>query len=882
MSEDRQVLMALALKLQKEIKYFEVVSAAFGPDKKKCYLCLGQHAAFFMQQNMNNKVEPKHSAHSLNNGELKYEHISKVIKDTASDENLALILEQNSGWKFDRISIRSEDRDLLLQHLRCSWQTDNMWRVNKVANFPLFEKPISKPDKSNPWVRAFKGHRWITHQGYKMMLPEGYVQVSTAIQAEGTREYLHGGTGVTLALKVNAVTRMEDLAKLNREHLRWVAAEYKAHLVREESNFYILRNCLRHKRMNLVGDMAAWYCWELIIRTQDATFICILLRRQYIPPLCDCAQDLALTVRCPMEEWRKSELQVTLQAQVLADSLIPIASCTVYPQLVQAKLDALRFDEDGTEWISNHLRIASVWRGKAKEFVRTIINAFVESKIVEKDLLKDKKYLMQTSADEEWEEVALIPREHWDPDERDSVNRYVKGLKAMGSGLPEPESSRNEDKATSNRWLARVARYFAWALDGGLLGSRFTIDWMIERMPSLNPSAEKQVTQGLMFILHLRSSDWQSDWCLQAEEAGKSRQLIDELKSISDLVLNDRVMQQMISADYLRKNIGRQRDVEYCKCLAHLLKSGAGINLKAYICRIFMEMRVNDEANVVALPGLLFLLDSGSLYLATYACAALVNLSHKNEMVKMQLMSHSLPQLAVANLKTKDEDLICYTLTLMVNLTKEAHHRYIMAKAGVLPLLYDILTSTYSACNMSFAGGNEAQGSLARGNSVKEKNLSHVCGLLGHFCKDEVNRDHIIQDFKHAVKCVMYIATHSRYDSPAMSNSLYALQQLCATRTEQKMIIGATVLKPLIKMLDDPEVVKNATPELLNHAVVLLNMLGTYTANLVKMDEPRGFGREVLKKLKEAPAGKKIERFTESIDQLSDNILRELERAWMP
>ena len=29
-------------------------------------------------------------------------------------------------------------------------------------------------------------------------------------------------------------------------------------------------------------------------------------------------------------------------------------------------------------------------------------------------------------------------------------------------------------------WLARVARYFAWAVDGGLLGARFNLDLLIE------------------------------------------------------------------------------------------------------------------------------------------------------------------------------------------------------------------------------------------------------------------------------------------------------------------------------------------------------------------------------------------------------------------
>jgi len=864
MSSDRQILAGLNLKIDQEIRYFEVVQIAFGPEKKKCFLCIGKHSMIFMRQDLNQKIN--------RDGEIMYAHILKVILDKCSPMHFLLMLNENANFKSDKISIKSESRQALLKNFQTCWQTDCMWRLNKVATFPLAVHPLTKPSSADPEVEAFRGNTWTTHLGYKFMLPDSFVEQPNAKQTSQTGKFLCAQTGVSLLLEVHEQMTMEELTAIHRDHIRWVALEYKAQLVRDEPHFYLLRSQHRLKRMNLVRDSAAWYSWELIIRTRAFTIVCLLLRRQYIPPLCDCAQDIAITIHCPVDYWTQYEMQVLLSARVIADSVSPVSDTSIYRELVQAKLDGLRFDEDGIEWVRNHQKMHTKWRDEAKRFLRTILNIFIQgrSQAFPADMLRDRKYLVSATQGEEWEEIELI----------DNLDDYFERMREAGDGL-DWSGDIEVMLRVKNRWLARLARYFAWAVDGGLLGHHFTLEAMIEQMPTLED--DTQVKHALMFMLHVRNTTPPYSW--KRQDLEKLLQEQRETQENEILAFNDRVMQQIISAEYLRKIYGRQKDSEYFKCLAFILGSAAGTNLKAYICRLFMEMRVgavgagdrtDKDANVVAVPALLHLVQSGGVYLATFASAALVNLSHSNVAVKMQLMSHGLAPIAIQNIKSKDDDLICYTLTLLVNLTKEAHHRYIMVNAGILPLLYDNLTSSYHQCR--HAKGRGGLSNALMYNPLKEKILGYLCSLVGHFCKDEEYRDLLIDKFPHTVKCCIYICTHCVPGTQLASKVLYALKQLCAARNEQKQLIGVSIIKPVLEQISDAHVLHSCTHEYLNHLLLLLQMLSTYKVNCLLLDDADA--EHILPNLKKLPVAKQIDGFEQMIDRVMERVKEEVDKMF--
>merc|ERR550534_483125 len=108
--------------------------------------------------------------------------------------------------------------------------------------------------------------------------------------------------------------------------------------------------------MNLVDDIAAWTAWELFVKTEEFALVAMVLRRQYIPPLMDIAQDVCILFKCPLEQCKDSDFLE--EAHVCADTMsTDQTEFSVYREFVQAKLDALRYDEDTIRWMESHLKL---------------------------------------------------------------------------------------------------------------------------------------------------------------------------------------------------------------------------------------------------------------------------------------------------------------------------------------------------------------------------------------------------------------------------------------------------------------------------------------------------------------------------------------------
>lgn len=72
-----------------------------------------------------------------------------------------------------------------------------------------------------------------------------------------------------------------------------------------------------------------------------------------------------------------------------------------------------------------------------------------------------------------------------------------------------------------------------------------------------------------------------------------------------------------------------------------------------------------------------------------------MNFSCGDAFVKTRLISQGIAQSIAKQVAAKDDDVACYALMLLANLTKETDHRYVMVEAGLPVKIYDLLTSTY-------------------------------------------------------------------------------------------------------------------------------------------------------------------------------------------
>merc|ERR1740121_90495 len=100
----------------------------------------------------------------------------------------------------------------------------------------------------------------------------------------------------------------------------------------------------------------------------------IFLRREYLPPLLDTAQDIFITLMCPkrvLDEGNITEDELLSEARLAADTMSPIVQRCTTPQIlyrfvIQAKLDALLFSEDAMTWIKSALGLSPA-RGSDKD-----------------------------------------------------------------------------------------------------------------------------------------------------------------------------------------------------------------------------------------------------------------------------------------------------------------------------------------------------------------------------------------------------------------------------------------------------------------------------------------------------------------------------------
>merc|ERR1712073_6349 len=71
-----------------------------------------------------------------------------------------------------------------------------------------------------------------------------------------------------------------------------------------------------------------------------------------------------------------------------------------------------------------------------------------------------------------------------------------KEASALLAQADEVEESVAENMV-KNHWQVRVSRYLSWAVDGGIMGAKFTLDKMVESITYLKEASFKKVEKAL-------------------------------------------------------------------------------------------------------------------------------------------------------------------------------------------------------------------------------------------------------------------------------------------------------------------------------------------------------------------------------------------------
>lgn len=271
----------------------------------------------------------------------------------------------------------------------------------------------------------------------------------------------------------------------------------------------------------------------------------------------------------------------------------------------------------------------------------------------------------------------------------------------------------------------------------------------------------------------------------------------------------------------------------YCTPLAALLKSEqVGIGLRSLVCRQILEMtneRKQDSKDAekqtkalgpaqiqVLVPALVEVMKGVNVSLASCATAALINLSCGEANTKTLLVQLGVIKLCVAQLKLKDDDLTLYTLFLLINLTKTPHHRSILVREGGVPLLVDVLTSSYQ-------------------NHVrKQRILCELASVLGQLCNDFETRSQL-SDQHPALLCLLWVYDRAKPNTKLKATLLFALKQFCAL-ARNKVKVGPQVIPTVFEELNTAT---DKNEDGVTNAILLLTMLASVQSNALMMNQPR-------------------------------------------
>eukprot|EP00435_Cladocopium_sp_Y103_P061987 s972_g23.t1 len=439
------------------------------------------------------------------------------------------------------------------------------------------------------------------------------------------------------------------------------------------------------------------------------------------------------------------------------------------------------------------------------------------------------------------------------------------------------------EKKSIHAWQARVACYFAYQMDGGMLGSRITLATLVEGVHNGRVAQEVSMVfeNILACLLHLRAEDLRVPWELKVITAqmlglgllsplpeGKSGDA--EVHGVQ-CSFNDRVMQVLLETGHLRKvledeDAGKDcMSMEYAHLLANLLScSAASTNLKACVCRLIIADEAVGEKgqSIVLADGLARLMQKGSSFLVTYASAAMVNLSQSHEVVRSHFIHQDLVPVCMHNVRMKDTDLMLYSLMLFVQLTKRSNHRAALEKYGVLQLCFEVLDAIHKQMDHRW------------------RVIAELCVVLGQlFCDQEAvaiaerPENKVTTNLLSLLDEALRGAEAARGALPESSAKtvtkvLFTLQKICGGEDVRSEVCDSNILKKLVELLEDKENLSNV--ELMNNVLQLFVLLSVGRNCSAKIQQ-FGWGR-VYDALMTSPLALSQDVVRERIQAIQNNI----------
>eukprot|EP00923_Selenidium_pygospionis_P043416 GHVN01074943.1.p1 GENE.GHVN01074943.1~~GHVN01074943.1.p1 ORF type:complete len:251 (+),score=12.45 GHVN01074943.1:603-1355(+) len=244
-------------------------------------------------------------------------------------------VEMPDGWTDPKFFVSSVNRTVLIEHIEVCWRTDYIFRLGRCGIFPLYQHRLNMGDKetqSFSRVEPFIGYQSAEYEGYFFFLQEDFEDRATAAASTNTGQYIDP-RGFEVSIQAQQPVQIRYLQQINRDHVRWVAADLRKAISIQMRHNVVIRNSQYMKKYDLGDDLCEWTGWQLVLRNPVEALSCMILRRMYLPPLMDSCQDFIIIFRIRTEDMkfnRVSENDLLRESELAADSFTPICQNHVW------------------------------------------------------------------------------------------------------------------------------------------------------------------------------------------------------------------------------------------------------------------------------------------------------------------------------------------------------------------------------------------------------------------------------------------------------------------------------------------------------------------------------------------------------------------------
>ena len=641
-----------------DIKFYSLLNKIiFGENKTTSLICLGKKFIFFLREDMKQIYEV-----------ISYENIKSIESDKKSIYILHLIIKSSDNMNYKKttkISISSKNIKSFKNNLMCYYTVYNEYYYSNIKEIKFFDKyekdEVIKEDvKINSkfhkeilqnYIFYLKGQikKGINANGYhityikevnKKNQKKDEKKIKEEEDEEEEKNYFSKECELDLDFSepspISSFDKDEDKKDLSFYAFKFVYNYLKFH--DKISKFWILKNELFTKKINLNEDISLWEGWRIDVRTYEPSYynkIFIFLRRKYIPPYYDTYQNFCFILT---ENSSKDNYEINPES----NKVICLAANSLYTPLtsklkdnklfLQAKVDALLVDEETLYFYQNCYGIygEDIYTF-GYEFLSTIINYFEKTNV--KEAVEPLRQIINTKRAkwdlhcEDWKfktrnyefmkkikeyifKVANVKKSNNQDElideeednysynlidetpEETPLSNDNNTIKNKKNGYTPTAGFKNKSSKTENFikiWANKVMRFIGFVLDGGLTDYKINYNEFLKKILDQCQFTNNDISDLCYSTINLK----EIGTSLNKNTLFSPKSILASLDVDSNLSYNQNPLLNCISSNFLQKYL---ESIGYKFISNFMVKNKTNELLKA----IYEDLKFCDDPNNVS------------------------------------------------------------------------------------------------------------------------------------------------------------------------------------------------------------------------------------------------------------------------------------------